>query len=234
MGALITRSPEIASTIRFHQNATGSVPSSFDAWLALRGAKTLELRMRQHGLGALAVARWLASQTGRVAQVIYPGLEGKRQARGRALAWRQLSDEAREWATGQGFDEHSGFPYGGMVSFRIGTAGAEDDDSEVAVRFLGVLKVFTLAESLGGVESLAELPSRMTHASVTPEARAGSSHVLFVFHHQEKTGILINVRALSIIALGIDDRLVRLSVGIEDSRDLIRDLDHGLKFALGG
>jgi cystathionine gamma-lyase len=84
-----------------------------------------------------------------------------------------LSDEAREWVTEQGFDEQSGFPYGGMVSFKIGTA-KDDDDRDVAGRFLGSLKVLTLAESLGGVESLAELPSRMTHASVAPEARAGS------------------------------------------------------------
>lgn len=184
MGAAITKSDEIAEKLRFAQNATGSVPSSFDSWLAHRGAKTLQLRMRQHGRSALRLARYLASKDGLVSEVIYPGLGGPENERIRRLAWTQLSKEAKMWIV-YGDDDNDvddeqididleeppidGFPYGGMLSFRL--ASTEDGAAD---RFLSALKVFTLAESLGGVESLAELPSRMTHASLTPEARAGT------------------------------------------------------------
>lgn len=194
-GVLATSDSALLSKLRFLQNAGGAVPSPFDAWLALRGAKTLELRMRRHGESALRVARYLddlARGGSLVEEVIYPGLgtgyggvqEGDRIKK---LSWSQLPRETREWVSEQGYspDSEAGFPYGGMLSFRI-KVPASKEAWEVSDRFLKNLRLFTLAESLGGVESLAELPSRMTHASVSEEDRR---------------------------KLGIGDELIRLSVG---------------------
>ena len=201
MGVLVSNRPDLVEKLRFYQNAGGAVPGSYDSWLAQRGAKTLALRMNQHGENALAVARFLATQPW-VRDVHYPGLEGPERAAVRELAWNQLSPNAKEKAIKEGYSQDSGFPYGGMVSFRLDTAKLvpgvkEEDKAKVSSDFLSALKLFTLAESLGGVESLAELPSLMTHASVSAEDRA---------------------------ILQIDDELIRLSVGIEDARDLEHDL----------
>jgi len=172
MGVIVTKNEDLAQRLRFLQLAVGPAPSPFDCYLALRGARTLHLRMRQHETNSLAIANWL--ETGEkskyVSKVIHPGLPSHPQ---HELAKRQM----------KGFS--------GMVSFVIEGGIAE------ATVFLQSLKVFALAESLGGYESLAELPSVMTHASVPPEQRK---------------------------IIGISDSLVRLSVGIEEPEDLIADL----------
>ncbi|KAI8591445.1 Cys/Met metabolism PLP-dependent enzyme-domain-containing protein [Geranomyces variabilis] len=178
MGMAVTNSDAIAEELRFLQNSIGGVPSAFDCFLANRGLKTLHLRMKRHEENAIAVSRFLESSP-KVAQVIYPGLESHPQ---HALAKRQQ----------RGF--------GGMVSFRL-----RNGDLHASNTFLSTLKLFALAESLGGVESLAELPAVMTHASLTPEARE---------------------------ALGVTDSLIRLSVGVEDAEDLIRDIQAGLDAAI--
>ncbi|MGD0462773.1 MAG: PLP-dependent aspartate aminotransferase family protein [Tepidisphaeraceae bacterium] len=164
----------VAQRLGFLQNAIGGISGPFDSFLALRGVKTLAIRMDRSCENALQIARFLESHKG-VQRVLYPGLPSHPQYE---LAQRQMS---------------SG---GGMVSAILagGLAGAR--------RFLERCRLFTLAESLGGVESLVEHPGLMTHASIPPERRA---------------------------QIGIDDGLVRLSVGIEDARDLISDLE----FALG-
>ncbi|BEJ13195.1 hypothetical protein CspHIS471_0303690 [Cutaneotrichosporon sp. HIS471] len=204
MGVLVAPNPEIMDKLRFYQNAGGAVPGQFDSWLAQRGAKTLHLRMQTHGANALEIARWLQHQSW-VREVLYPGLEGAERTPVRHLAWKQLSPVAREKIESQGMDKDTGFPYGGMVSFRLDAAKLSSaEKATVSSNFLSSLKIFTLAESLGGVESLAELPSLMTHASVSAEDRA---------------------------ILGIDDELIRLSVGIEDVRDLERDLAQAAKVA---
>jgi len=172
-GAVITNDPEIAQRIKFHQNAVGAVPGPFDAYLTMRGAKTLALRMREHEKNALAIARFLAGRDD-VAKVYYPGLESHPQ---HALAKRQMSG------------------FGGMVS--VVPAGPVDR----AMAFARSLKLFSLAESLGGVESLINHPARMTHGSIPKEERERR---------------------------GITDSLLRLSVGIEDVDDLIADLTHAL------
>ena len=154
----------------------GSQPA-FDSFLVLRGTKTLAVRMERHQENALAVARWLESRR-EIARVIYPGLRSHPQ---HALARRQMSG------------------FGGMVSFVL-RARAGDARPRPA-RFLERLRVFTCAESLGGVESLAEHPAIMTHASIPPERRR---------------------------ALGIGDGLIRLSVGIEHADDLVADLEAAL------
>ncbi len=159
----------VADAVGFGQNASGAVAGPFDSWLTLRGLKTLAVRMERHQANAMAVARFL-EQHPRVEQVIYPGLESHP---GHTLAKKQM----------RGF--------GGMVSFRVGS-------EEKALEVVDRTRVFTLAESLGGVESLIEHPGRMTHASV-----AGS-------------------------ALEVPADLVRLSVGIEDAEDLVADLDSAL------
>ena len=162
LGALISPHPHLIEAFRFAQKAVGAVPSPFDCWLAQRGAKcalhfrgaadmprTLALRMRQHGLNALAVATWLDTvgrQRGLVRGVWYPGLKGAPTA---ALAWRQLSDDAREWATARGFTEQTGFPTSGIVSFKIASTSR---DADAAERALQTMRLFTFAESLGGVE----------------------------------------------------------------------------------
>jgi cystathionine gamma-lyase len=165
---------ELAEQLAFLQNAVGAVLSPFDSFLALRGLKTLHLRMARHCENALAIAERLTHHR-RIAAVHYPGLPGHPQ---HALARRQMNG------------------FGGMVTLVL--RGNLDD----ARRFLERLRIFVCAESLGGVESLAEHPAIMTHASLPSEIRA---------------------------TLGIDDSLVRLSVGVEDVDDLIADIEQALE-----
>ncbi len=172
-GAVVAREAELAEQVRFLQNAVGGVLGPFDSFLALRGVKTLALRMERTCANALKIAQWLEARSG-IAKVIYPGLESHPQ---HALAARQMSG------------------YGGIVTAVL------DADLERTRRFLERVELFTLAESLGGVESLIEHPAIMTHASIP--------------HVQREL-------------LGISDSLVRLSVGIEDADDLIADLDQAL------
>lgn len=198
MGAVILPAylSDFSSKLRFLQNATGAVPSPHDCWLAQRGAKTLQLRMQAHGNNALAVAKSL-EQSGYVKDVIYPGLASHSAYE---LAKSSLSPHAKKYVKSLGDEEaRGGIPYGGMVSFRI-RGGAE-----AAERFLTRTKLFTLAESLGGVESLAELPARMTHHGIPEEDR---------------------------LRLGISDDLIRLSVGIEDVEDLVEDVQQALEAAV--
>lgn len=209
MGALIlpsTRLP-LFEKLRFLQNAIGAVPSPYDCWLAQRGAKTLHLRMKQHGLNALAVARALQDSPG-VEEVIYPGLPGKTDAskRKHQLAWNVLSPHARRFIQrGRAEDlptpPPSGFPFSGMISFRIRGGLPE------ANKFLTSTRLFTLAESLGGVESLAEHPAQMTHGSIPEEERK---------------------------VLGIGENLIRLSVGVEEEEDLVEDVLQAVRAATSG
>jgi cystathionine gamma-lyase len=173
-GALVTANPDLAKEIKFLQNSVGGVMGPFDAFLANRGLKTLGLRMKAHNEGAMAVARWLEDRKG-IAKVIYPGLTSHPQ---HELASRQMNGR-----------------YGGMVTALI------DGDLERTKRVLERVRVFTLAESLGGVESLVNHPAIMTHASVPKELREAG---------------------------GVTDNLIRLSVGVEDVEDLIADLDQAL------
>ncbi len=165
---------ELAAQMRFLQNAIGSVASPFDSFLALRGLKTLSLRMERHCSNALTIARWLERHA-RVKRVIYPGLESHPQ---HALARRQMS------------------AFGGIITMEI------EGDEATARRFLERCKLFTLAESLGGVESLIEHPAIMTHASIPADQRR---------------------------EIGISDTLIRLSVGIENAEDLMADLAQALE-----
>lgn len=201
MGAVILPAHHAAlrERLAFLQNAIGAVPSAYDSWLVQRGVKTLHLRMREHGRNALAVARAL-QQNPHVAEVIYPGLASHPR---NALARRSLSPHAAKFVSNylatDGADNDGSFPYGGMISFRI-RGGLEE-----AKRFLAATRLFTLAESLGGVESLAELPALMTHASIPDAERE---------------------------VLGISDSLIRLSVGVEDAEDLVHDVEQALEVAL--
>lgn len=113
MGVLVTPRKDLLAKLRFYQNAGGAVPSSFDCWLAQRGCKTLHLRLYQHGLNALSIARWLEKQDW-VKEVIYPGLEGDSRKITRRLAWKQLSRDAKEKIEAAGMNEDSGFLCGGM------------------------------------------------------------------------------------------------------------------------
>jgi len=195
MGAAILppHQTEFAQTLRFLQNAIGAVPSPHDCWLAQRGAKTLQLRMKTHGLNALAVARHL-ERSPYVKDVIYPGLASHPRHQ---LAKKSLSPHAKKYVDTLTTDQlQGGIPFGGMVTFRI------RGDDGAAERFLTKTKLFTLAESLGGVESLAELPAKMTHASIPAAERQ---------------------------KLGIGYDLIRLSVGIEDVDDLIDDIQEALE-----
>ncbi|OCH91659.1 hypothetical protein OBBRIDRAFT_792010 [Obba rivulosa] len=200
MGALILPAHHAAliEKLRFLQNAIGAVPSAYDCWLAQRGVKTLHLRMKAHGANALAVARAL-KRSPHVEAVIYPGLASHPL---NDLAYRSLAPHARKYVDEyvKQHPEADGFPYGGMISFRI-RGGAQE-----AERFLTATRLFTLAESLGGVESLAELPAQMTHGSI-PEAERAK--------------------------LGITDNLIRLSVGIEEVEDLVADVEQALEVAVG-
>jgi cystathionine beta-lyase/cystathionine gamma-synthase len=172
-GALLLDDPALRDRLAFFQNAVGATPGPLDCFLVLRGTKTLHLRMERHCANAQAVAAFL-QQHRRVRQVYYPFLESHPQ---RALAARQMRGG------------------GGMVSFLV------DDEVEVAKRVASSFKIFALAESLGGVESLADHPASMTHASIPREER---------------------VRA------GLQDGLIRLSVGVEDEGDLLEDLERAL------
>ncbi|MBX2995484.1 MAG: cystathionine gamma-synthase [Bdellovibrionaceae bacterium] len=172
-GAVVTNRAEIAEKIAFLSNSMGGVAGAFDAFMCLRSLKTLPLRMRQHEQNAKKVAEYLSNHP-KVTRVIYPGLASHPQ-----------HDLARKQMTG----------FGGMITFFTKGGLAE------ARTLLENVKVFALAESLGGVESLIEHPAIMTHASVPPENRK---------------------------ALGIDDSLIRLSVGVEEIEDLLWDLDQAL------
>ena len=172
--AIIGKHDELKEKLAFLQNAVGAVPSPFDAFLTLRGIKTLALRMERHCGNAMHIAAWLEKHP-RVERVIYPGLASHPQ---HLLAAKQMNHR-----------------YGGMVSAVL------DGGLAASRRFLERCKLFTLAESLGGVESLIEHPAIMTHASLPEDVRAG---------------------------LGISEGLVRLSVGIEDVQDLIAELEYAL------
>ncbi|HEX3432065.1 MAG TPA: PLP-dependent aspartate aminotransferase family protein [Rhizomicrobium sp.] len=172
--AVIGEDRELAEKMKFLQNSVGAIQGPFDSFLALRGIKTLALRMERHCANALKIARWLEGRR-EVERVIYPGLESHPQ---HALAKRQM----------RGF--------GGIITTVLAR------DLAGTRRFLERCQLFTLAESLGGVESLIEHPGIMTHASLPPELRARS---------------------------GISDSLVRLSCGVEDADDLIADLEQALR-----
>ncbi|OLY80807.1 Cystathionine gamma-lyase [Smittium mucronatum] len=176
MGAVVLRDDDLNDRLRFLQNSIGAIPSPFDCYQAHRGLKTLHLRMKQHEINALAIATAL-EESPYVERVIYPGLESHPQ---HDIAKRQM----------RGF--------GGMLSFYI------KGDEQNARKFLRSSELFSLAESLGGVESLAELPSKMTHGSVSPADRA---------------------------KLGITDTLIRLSAGIEDTADLVDDVLNALELS---
>lgn len=169
-GALITDDEELHQRLAYLQNAIGAIPGPMDSWLVMRGIKTLHLRMERHEQNARRVASYL-SEHSRVEHVIYPGLPSHPQ---HALAKRQMSG------------------FGGMMSAVLKL------NLDQARRFVASTRLFSLAESLGGVESLIEIPAAMTHAAVPPEVRR---------------------------QLGIADGLVRLSVGIEHVDDLIADLE---------
>ncbi|KAK3777556.1 hypothetical protein RRG08_021676 [Elysia crispata] len=177
MGAICLNDEELTEKLRFFQNSLGAVPSPFDCYLVNRGMKTLAVRMKEHMRNGLAVAKYLESHPA-VVKVIHPGLPSHPQYE---LGRRQM------------------IGYSGMLTFFI-KGGLEESR-----KFLKALKIFTLAESLGGFESLCELPSLQTHASVPDEQRK---------------------------ALGITDSLIRLSVGIENVEDLIEDIDKALKAAV--
>ena len=174
-GAIMTSDDELEKRLRFHQNAVGAVPSPFDCWLLLRGVKTLPLRVERQSENAMTVARALEHHPA-VKRVHYPGLESHAH---RAVAERQMR------------------MFGGMVSFEV-------KDEAAALSVLAGLKIFALAESLGAVESLAEHPARMTHASMPAAERQRA---------------------------GVGDGLIRLSIGVEDAADLVADLEQALAAA---
>jgi cystathionine beta-lyase/cystathionine gamma-synthase len=171
-GIVVATRDDDIEWLKFIQNAAGAILSPFDSWLVLRGTKTLAVRMAQHNLNGMALAEYLSSHP-KVKHVIYPGLPNHPQ---HALAKKQM----------RGF--------GGMISFDVGTF-------EGARRVCNRVRLMSLAESLGGVETLISHPASMTHASVPPERRA---------------------------AIGLTDSLVRISVGIEDAADLQEDLAQAL------
>ncbi len=171
-GIALTSDDSLAERLQFIVNAAGAIPGPFDCWLALRGTKTLHLRMERHDSNGRAIAQWLAERVGED-NVLYPGLASHPQ---HELAKRQMSG------------------FGGMISVELKTKDRAD-------AVLRKVRVFSLAESLGGVESLISNPASMTHASVPAERRA---------------------------QLGLSDGLIRLSVGVEDVGDLIADLDQAL------
>lgn len=174
MGSVSTSNEALYEKLKFYQNATGIVPSPFDCYLVNRSLKTLALRMERHAKSSLCVANFLEGHK-KVSKVLHPALPSHPQHK---IALKQC------------------YGHSGIMSFYIA-----DGNLEKSTKFLQSLKVFSLAESLGGYESLAELPSVMTHASVPAEQRK---------------------------ELGIDDSLIRISVGLEDSADLIKDLEQAL------
>lgn len=173
MGAVMTNRDDLYDRLKYMQNAVGATCSPFDCFLAIRGMKTLAIRMKAHAENALTLAKFLANHP-KIEEVIYPGLES-----------HPHHDLATKQMTG----------FGGMLSFRI------KGDLEDTRKFLTSTKLFTLAVSLGGVESLIEQPATMTHFEMPREVRE---------------------------AVGITDNLVRASIGIEDAKDLIDDLDQAL------
>jgi len=175
-GAVVVKDPALAEQIGFLQNSSGGVQGPFDSFLVMRGVKTLALRMKAHCDNAGRIADWLTGQS-KIRKVIYPGLDSHPQ---HALAARQMAG------------------FGGMVSFDL------EGDLAAARRFLENTRLFALAESLGGVESLVNHPAIMTHATVPKQQRE---------------------------ALGVTDTLIRLSVGVEDVDDLIADLETALAAA---
>ena len=175
-GLLVTSRDDLAERLGFIQNAAGAVPGPMDCWLALRGLKTLPLRMRQHDANGRRIAEWLAGRRD-IVRLYYPGLPDHPQ---HELACRQMSG------------------FGGMISLDLG-------DPARARRFVECTRIFALAESLGGVESLIGHPATMTHASVPVAMRQ---------------------------RMGLSDSLVRLSCGVEDTEDLIADLEQA--FARSG
>lgn len=172
-GLIVTNSAKIAERLRFFQKAVGGILSPFDAWLCLRGTKTLSVRMERHAENAMEIARWLGRQK-KVKRVYYPGLPSHPHHR---LAKKQMKN------------------FGGIISFDLGSLDA-------ARRFSKRIKLCSLAESLGGVETLVTHPATMTHASIPRRER---------------------------IRNGITDGLVRISVGIEDAEDLLDDLKRALR-----
>ena len=174
MGALITADTAIDEPLRTIQNNCGAIAQPFDSFLVLRGLKTLHLRIERHCANGRKIAHWLKANP-RVAKVYWPGFEDHP---GHDVAKRQMDD------------------FGGMIAFVI-----KGDNLEQAKKLVATTRLFALAESLGGVESLIEHPAAMTHASVPAEIRA---------------------------ELGISDGFVRLSVGVEDAEDLIADLDQAI------
>lgn len=172
-GAVITSNDELLAKLRFNQNSMGAIPGPFDCWLTLRGLKTLSLRMREHNKNAMAIANFLVNHP-KIEKVNYPGLESHPQ---HELAKKQMSG------------------FGGMISFEV--KGGLDAGKIIATS----TKLFSLAESLGGVESLIGHPATMTHAAIPREER---------------------------IKNGLNDGLIRISVGIEDEKDLIEDLEQAL------
>ncbi len=175
-GVVVVANQDLADKLKFIQNATGGILGPFDSFLALRGVKTLDVRMERHCASGLKVATWLEKHP-KIEKVFYPGLPSHPQ---HALAKKQMAG------------------FGGMITAVI------KGDLDASRRMLSACKVFTLAESLGGVESLIEHPAIMTHASIPKEQRE---------------------------ALGISDGLIRLSIGIESADDLISDLDEALSKA---
>ena len=173
-GIVLTRSDEIHDKLRFLQNAVGAIPGPMDCFLALRGTKTLAVRMKQHEANARRIAGFLRELPS-IEKIYYPGYEDHPQ---HELAKRQASG------------------FGGIIAFDVGTIAHAD-------HVLKAVRIFALAESLGGVESLISHPASMTHGSVPKEAKD---------------------------KLGVTDGLVRISVGIEDVEDLENDLQHALKF----
>jgi cystathionine gamma-lyase len=172
-GLLVTGRDDLAERLGFLQNAAGAVPGPMDCWLALRGIKTLPLRMRQHDANGRRLAQWLSGRR-EITKLYYPGLPSHPQ---HELACQQMTG------------------FGGMISLNLGSAAR-------ARRFVEAVRVFALAESLGGVESLIGHPASMTHASVPPGLRE---------------------------AMGLTDSLVRLSCGCEDPEDLIADLEQAFE-----
>ncbi|MCZ6557137.1 MAG: cystathionine gamma-synthase, partial [SAR324 cluster bacterium] len=173
-GAVITSNEELAEKLAFVQNAVGAVPSPQDSFLVLRGLKTLHVRMERHCENAMRVARYLQDNP-RVGRVYYPGLPEHPQ---HELAARQMPG------------------FGGMISFEL-----KEDSLERAVKFCAATRIFALAESLGGVESLVEHPAIMTHASIPKDVRE---------------------------SYGLRDSMIRLSVGIDHIEDLMEDLEQAL------
>lgn len=171
-GAVITKDKDLNEKIKFFQNAAGAIPGPFDSWLVLRGIKTLAVRMKKHEENAIQIAEFLEKNP-KVKAVNYPGLKSHPQ---HELAKKQMSG------------------FGGMISFDVGS-------KDIAKKIVESTKLFALAESLGGVESLIGHPVTMTHAAVAQDVRA---------------------------KLGITDGLIRISVGIENTNDLINDLKQAL------